>query len=387
MCDLVFSGPDLRQWRAAHGLQARFEGGRLVLADDPTLDWRLLRLERTDFAFRLVRLKLLVEPLPGQDANIYIHHYGQLDVAEIAPDGTILDRGISLSLGVERRGDGLLSIEASFLNRHPSLSIGCARNGGVYRGSGRDQYAIRSIAVALDDAGALLRAVPDEERLRLVDVGGAGGLQVKWALHADRIAPVLFEPNPAEAAGLRETIGRMPGGRVLEYGLAHVEGRRTLHITEHPGCTSLLRPNDEFLRRYAIAPSFRIRQTEEVECVRYDRLHAQGDAPAPDVIKIDVQGFEYKVLLGFGSLLETCLGIELESHFYPIYRDQKLLHDLVGLLENFGLVLRKLEPVPHFDGDLVEVDAFFTRSRPSMQALGASERRKFDLMCRVWELE
>jgi hypothetical protein len=60
---------------------------------------------------------------------------------------------------------------------------------------------------------------------------------------------------------------------------------------------------------------------------------------------------------------------------------------VVRLLDDFGLVLRKLEPVPHFDGDLVEVDTFFTRSRQSMQALGPLERRKFDLMRRVWELE
>src|SRR4051812_38963927 len=206
MDTLVFSGHDLQQWRAAHGLQVRFEADRLVLADTPTLDWHLLRLERADFMLRKVRLTLLADPLPGQDANIYIHHYGKLDVAEIAPDGTVLDRGISLSLEVERRDDGALAIEASFLNRHTSLSVGCARNGAVYQGSGRDQYAIRAIEVALDDADALLRAVPDEERLRLIDVGGAGGLQVKWALHADRITPVLFEPNPAEAAGLRAAI-------------------------------------------------------------------------------------------------------------------------------------------------------------------------------------
>ena len=387
MDTLVFSGHDLQQWRAAHGLQVRFEADRLVLADTPTLDWHLLRLERADFMLRKVRLTLLADPLPGQDANIYIHHYGKLDVAEVAPDGTILDRGISLSLRVDRRDAGQLSIETAFLNRHPSLSIGCSRNAAVYQGSGRDQYAIRSIEVALDDADALLRAVPDDERLRLVDVGGAGGLQTKWALQADRVTPIVFEPNPAEASELRPVIGRIPGGQVVACGLSHVEGRQTLYITDHPGCTSLLRPNDEVLQRYSIAPSFRIKQVEEVECVRYDQLYDRGEAPAPDVIKIDVQGSEYEVLLGFGSLLQTCLGIELESHFYPIYRNQKLLHDVVRLLDSFGLVLRKLEPVPHFDGDLVEVDAFFTRSRESMQTLGEVARRKFDLMRQVWELE
>ena len=64
-------------------------------------------------------------------------------------------------------------------------------------------------------------------------------------------------------------------------------------------------------------------------------------SPAPDAIKIDVQGFEFQVLQGFGSLLQHCLGIELEAHFYPIYRGQKLLHDIVSMLSDYGLVLRK----------------------------------------------
>ena len=169
-------------------------------------------------------------------------------------------------------------------------------------------------------------------------------------------------------------------------GLAHVAGARTLHVTEHPGCTSLRRPNEEFLAGYSIAPAFAVRRTDEVDCVRYDALHAQGRVPAPDAIKIDVQGFEYEVLLGFGALLQGCLGVELESHFYPLYHGQRLLHDVVRLLDGFGLRLRRLEPVPHFDGDLVEADAFFTRSRDSLDPHDAVARRKLALLERVWEL-
>jgi len=238
-----------------------------------------------------------------------------------------------------------------------------------------------------DDAGSLLRAVPDDERLRLIDVGGAGGLQLKWAAQADRITPIVFEPNPAEAAELREVIDRVPGGKVIECGLAHVAGPRKLNITDHPGCTSLLQPNSKLLESCSIGSLFRVRRVVEVACVRYDQLHAKGEVPVPDVIKVDVQGTEYEVLLGFGSLLQTCLGIELESHFYPIYHDQKLLHDLVRLLNDFGLVLRDLRPVPNFDGDLVEVDAFFARSRSSMRTLGPLEQHKFALMCQVWKLQ
>lgn len=384
--ETVFTGEDLLQWRVAHGVVPRFEANALVFADTRNWEWHLLRLERPEFLFRKLRLLLVVRPLPGQDANIYVHHFGNLDVAEIAPDGTIVNRGISLSIDVKRLADGNLAIETTFLNRHPSISVGSARQGGIYAGSGCDQFALLRIEVGIHDAGPLLHAVPEEERLRLIDVGGAGGIQLHWMLQADRITPILFEPNPAEASKLHDVVGRVPGGRVIESGLAHIEGPQKLHIAANAGCTSLLQPNFGLLSRYSAAPAFKIQQVVDVSCTRYDALYHRGLVPAPDVIKIDVQGYEWEVLMGFGALLQTCLGIELEAHFYPLYHGQKLLHELVRLLEEFGLVFRKLQPVGHCDGDLIEVDAFFTRRCDAFKVLGAVERRKFALLTHVWGL-
>lgn len=383
---LVFAGRDLLHWRVAHGVVPRFEGDALVFADTQKWDWHLLRLERPEFLFRKIRLRLLVRPLPSQDANVYVHHFGNLDVAEIAPDGTIVKRGISLSADAKRLPDGDLSIQTTFLNRHQSISIGSARQGAVYTGSGQDQFAILRIELGLSDAGTLLRAVPDEERLRLVDVGGAGGIQLHWMLQADRIAPIVFEPNPAEASKLRDPVSRIPGGRVVESGLSNVDGPQKLNVTLNAGCTSLLQPNFRLLEMYSSGPAFKVTHVADINCSRYDTLYHQGLVPSPDVIKIDVQGYEYEVLMGFGGLLQTCLGIELEAHFYPLYSGQKLLHELVRLLEEYGLVLRKLQPVPHFDGDLIEVDAWFTRRRDVVRILGPVEQRKFGLTHDVWGL-
>lgn len=226
---------------------------------------------------------------------------------------------------------------------------------------------------------------PDPVRLRLIDVGAMGGVQAKWQPHLESITPVLFEPNPAEADKLR---ARHAYALVVEAALRNVVGRRNLVITENPTCISLRSPNQEFLSSYEVRPHLRVTGTQEVDCTRYDVLHQQGLVPAPDAIKLDVQGCEYEVLLGFGALLQDCLGIELETHFYPVYREQRLLHEIIALLGEYGFGLRKLDQnkMDNFGGDLVEVGAFFTKPRSVVRTYNQVQRRKFDLLTEVWQL-
>jgi len=224
------------------------------------------------------------------------------------------------------------------------------------------------------------------EKLVLVDVGGAGGLQAKWQPHRDKILPVLFEPNPEEAVRLREALTTEGDVKVIEAGLFNSTGLQTLHIARYWGCTSIRKPNWEVLNKYQFTEIFETVQTVQIDCIRYDALYQGGAVPKPDVIKIDVQGCEYEVLEGFGHLLDTCIGIELETHFYPIYEGQKLLHDIVELLGRHGLVLRRLNRVPHFDNAFVEGDAFFTCERRAVSSLPPAQLDKFRLLQDVWEL-
>ena len=278
----------------------------------------------------------------------------------------------------------LIEVSVKYLSCHPTISVGFSNEGKkIYSGQVENAFLIHSLTVEVIDAAQEMSTVPNEERVVLVDVGGQEGLQPNWMLRAREITPVIFEPIPAEAAKLRAVTGRIPGAKILEYGLSNRIGQETLNLTVASGCSSILMPNDRFARQYEIGRIFDVVGQETIACQRYDALFVRGEAPAPDVIKIDVQGFEYQVLLGFGNLLDGCLAIELETHFYPLYREQRLIGDLVTFLADFGFVLRNLAPVPNFDGDLVEADLQFTKRRSEVVTYDTARRRKFDLICRT----
>lgn len=220
----------------------------------------------------------------------------------------------------------------------------------------------------------------------LVDVGGLGGLGEEWLPHLSNIRAVLFEPNPSEAAFAREKLRSCRDAIVVERGLGNKSEKRALYVTKILGCSSLLHPNYNFLKGYTIAQAFHVTHEIEVECTRFDTLLANGEVTQPDAVKIDVQGFEYQVLEGFGDALNGCLGVKIEAHLRPIYHEQKLLHDLIDLMSRAGLGLRRLEPVEHFDGDIVEVDAWFTCSPERIQTLSTERMRKLAFLEKVWGL-
>jgi FkbM family methyltransferase len=224
------------------------------------------------------------------------------------------------------------------------------------------------------------------ERICLVDVGAAGGLQPIWRALGDRIRPVAFEPNPQAAAELRTMLASHQGALVIERGLFSEDGQRTLYKTKVDGCSSVFPPNKARLKQYDIAPAFDVVWERTITCSRYDTLCAAGQTPPPDVIKIDVQGAELDVLLGFGGLLTGCLGIELETHMYPIYEGQGVFGDIVAYLDRFGFGLRRMDPHFTFDAEAVEFDVFFTKRLDRLPAPAERALRKLAVIDQVWKL-
>ena len=80
-------------------------------------------------------------------------------------------------------------------------------------------------------------------------------------------------------------------------------------------------------------------------------------------LKIDVQGFESKVLKGLTLNLKNVFGVEIEMSVVPLYDNQELYNYFFSFFEQNGFALWSLVPIFRKDdtGELLQFDAVFVR--------------------------
>ena len=78
--------------------------------------------------------------------------------------------------------------------------------------------------------------------------------------------------------------------------------------------------------------------TQKIKMMRLDDYFLRGKKSIKDnlIIKIDVQGYEYEVLLGGKQTIQKATTIICEVSFYELYINQKLFKDVLDLLTNYG---------------------------------------------------
>lgn len=76
----------------------------------------------------------------------------------------------------------------------------------------------------------------------------------------------------------------------------------------------------------------------EVTCLRMDSYCAIMEMDSIDLLKIDVEGFSYEVLEGFGDALDIVKCIHVECEHESVWKGQKLYPDVERLLIDKGFI-------------------------------------------------
>ncbi len=153
------------------------------------------------------------------------------------------------------------------------------------------------------------------------------------------------------------------------------DGQTQIHVANNSVSSSLL---PMLASHRAAAPESGFVATEAVPIARLDSIAPRFLKNDKSIfIKIDVQGFEKKVLEGAPKLLERTVGLQLELSLAPLYEGETLFQPMVEYLRAIDFELWGLSPgfVDKRNGRLLQVDAVFFQRRGEGPSLNADFMR------------
>lgn len=194
----------------------------------------------------------------------------------------------------------------------------------------------------------------------ITDIGAADGLFWKWTILARSgiVNGVGFEPDEFEVGKLNALY---PFVNFIPNAIGGKKGKTSFHIAENMPCSSLRAPDMDVLGRFPIRSCFATKRKFEIEVDTLENSLKNHNIPKIDFLKVDVQGAENDILKGAGKMLDNILAIELETHILALYHGESVLWELIDMLAKKGFRVRGLAPQGSFEGEVVEVEAFFAK--------------------------
>lgn len=231
------------------------------------------------------------------------------------------------------------------------------------------------------------RAAP----MRVIDGGSRWGGEGHWSTFGEQVEVLAFEPDERECQRLSAPYDGRPGYRQRHFpvALGRKKGRATLYLARFPDSSSLLKNNDEFLGRFAMAHYVEQIGAVEVELTDIDSLMAEHGIDYIDFMKLDVEGGELDVLKGAGhALSDSLLGLSVEVWFHEEHVGRPLFSDIDSHVRRFGFTLFDFREVNRWrrktqcgrgyeswirSGQLMYCNALYFRDLPAHLAAGAGK--------------
>ena len=172
---------------------------------------------------------------------------------------------------------------------------------------------------------------------------------------------ISFEPQTVPYQELRDRASRDVGWSAENFALGDADTTTTLHLSESRESSSIL---DILPKHVEALPGSRVLGSEEIQVFRLDSILSRYADPQDKVfLKLDVQGFEKKVLEGAGGCMGQICGIQLEMSLKPLYEGESLFSELYSEMESEGFHLAWVEPGFRDEktGELLQLDGIFIR--------------------------
>lgn len=194
----------------------------------------------------------------------------------------------------------------------------------------------------------------------IFDIGGYDGrTAIKYDRLFSRTHIHIFEPFPASVKRIRKSYGDRKNFIINEVAISNFVGKDFLHINNNAATNSLL-PSNASLKVFDKVTTTIDRIEVQVNTI--DNYCDEIGIEYIDILKLDVQGGELRVLEGAEGMLrrKRISVIYCELEFVEIYEGQPLVHHISQFLNGFGYSLYSLYNFSYLpDGRMSYCDGIF----------------------------
>lgn len=171
-----------------------------------------------------------------------------------------------------------------------------------------------------------------------------------------------FEPLDDCYAQLCGNLAAIPKAQAFNFALGDTSGEAVIHRNDFSPSSSLLPVEELHVRAF---PGTGNTRQQQIQIRRLDEVAAGLELTENVLIKMDVQGFEDKVVLGGRNVIAAAHLLIVETTFRPLYKGQPLFDGIYDLLRSMGFAFMGCEESlrSSVDGVILQSDSIFMRRR------------------------
>ena len=195
----------------------------------------------------------------------------------------------------------------------------------------------------------------------VIDIGANEG---HFSAMIRRLLPeakiVAFEPLPSCFAVLAATAHRLGNMQCHNLALGHACGTMDLFESSNAPSSSLLRMSDLHKTEWPLSA---VNTPVPVSVSTLDSIVEIGTLTPAVAVKVDVQGFEDRVISGGTRVLGGCSLAVIETSFYSLYQSEALFPTVYEQMKRLGFVYHGsiASTRSKRDGKILQEDSLFLR--------------------------
>lgn len=210
------------------------------------------------------------------------------------------------------------------------------------------------------DSLELLELLRDNPPKVIYDIGANVGT---WTLLAKAIFPDAqvhaFEPLAKHVIELKNKLGSVAGVHLHPVALGSTKATQVMQVASFSDASSLLEIGPRMDEHFKVNKA-----GEEIVAIeRLDDYAVVQEMPPPDLLKLDVQGYELEALRGAERCLQQARGVITEVSFVEFYPGQCRFEDVVRFLAEHGFRVHAFAVSTAVGRPVSQTDVLFLRSK------------------------